>query len=298
MKIVNPENWHEWRAEGLGGSDIAAIMGLSKWSTPLDVYERKLGLARDSEESQAMKWGTLLEPVVRAEFLKERSNLTCQENVCCESKKTPILRASLDGFLSDGSLLEVKTARFGDDWGEPGTDQIPTHYLTQVMHYLGVTDAKKCYVAVLIGGSDYREYIVERDEEMIEQMQDFALVWWNKHVIPQVPPAPVSYSEAQKVWRKARVESVEASPEVRNALVNLKRVQADKKEIEKAEANLKLEIAEALKDRETLMNDGRVLATWKTQETKRIDTDALKKLYPEIAQAVTTITESRVLRIK
>ena len=57
--------WLNERRKGIGGSDVAAIIGLSPWTTPLDIYEQKLGIALPSEETEAMYWGTALEPAIR-----------------------------------------------------------------------------------------------------------------------------------------------------------------------------------------------------------------------------------------
>ena len=67
------EDWLKERMAGIGGSDAAAVMGLSKWKTPLDVFLEKRGeIATDFVDSEPMKWGRLLEPVVRQEYA-ERS---------------------------------------------------------------------------------------------------------------------------------------------------------------------------------------------------------------------------------
>ena len=57
-------DWHKARRKGLGGSDIAAILGISKWRTPMDVWVEKMGLVEPSEESYAMMRGRILEDAI------------------------------------------------------------------------------------------------------------------------------------------------------------------------------------------------------------------------------------------
>ncbi|MDP3766551.1 MAG: YqaJ viral recombinase family protein, partial [Dehalococcoidia bacterium] len=64
--------WLAARRAGIGGTDAAAILGLSPFRTPLDVYLDKTGAAQDERtETQPMRWGKALEPVI-AEAVEER----------------------------------------------------------------------------------------------------------------------------------------------------------------------------------------------------------------------------------
>lgn len=60
--------WLEGRRTGIGGSDVAAVLGLNPWKTPLDVWNDKLGLSEDKGMSEPAYWGTVLEDTVAKEF--------------------------------------------------------------------------------------------------------------------------------------------------------------------------------------------------------------------------------------
>ena len=66
--MTDRETFLEIRRHGIGGSDVAAILGLSKFRTALDVFNDKTEKAAPQEETEAMHWGTLLEDVVAKEF--------------------------------------------------------------------------------------------------------------------------------------------------------------------------------------------------------------------------------------
>lgn len=161
--------WLEVRRQGIASSDAAAIVGLSPWGTPLDVWLEKRGLSAGKVATQAMHWGTRLEPVI-ADAYAERTGRTLEippKLIRCTY--TPWLLASLDR-VSDERIVELKTARTADGWGEPGTDEIPEQYIVQVHHQMLVTGAELADVAVLIGGSDFRVYNVPRNESLIDSL--------------------------------------------------------------------------------------------------------------------------------
>ena len=69
---LSNEEWLKWRKKGLGGSDIAAILGISKWSSAIDIWLQKTNQKYDAVvENEAMTWGKILESVIREQFKKE-----------------------------------------------------------------------------------------------------------------------------------------------------------------------------------------------------------------------------------
>ncbi|MFG2617756.1 YqaJ viral recombinase family protein [Streptomyces sp. NPDC048507] len=159
----SPE-WHAARAAGIGGSEIAAVMGLSPYESRFSLWHRKQGMVAPVEETNVMYWGTALEPVICDEFAKRHPEWYV--------KRAPTYGRAFQIANPDRQLLceghaveylEAKTSRDAEGWGDEGTGEIPVHYRTQCLWYLDVTRARRCHVAVLIGGSDYREYVVEYD---------------------------------------------------------------------------------------------------------------------------------------
>lgn len=294
---VDENDWLEWRRCGCGGSDVAAILGLSKWASPLDIWEDKKGLRQAQSQNHAMTWGSRLETNIKEFWASKRDGLI-PLSLHAEHDKYPILRASLDGWISHQEILEIKTARTSEGWGEEGTDEIPTAYMCQVQHYLNVVDAQICYVAVLIGGSDYREYTITRDQELIDNMTDFLLSWWDTHIVNDVPPAPRDYQEFSRRFSKSKPNEVFIGDSEIQVFEEYKKLQERKKELEQQEQALKLRIAEICGDSDTIKHGDKILCTFKSQSSSRIDTEALKKAYPELVNQFLKTSESRVLRIK
>jgi putative phage-type endonuclease len=164
------------RANAIGGSMVSTICGLNKWESAYTAWAKFTGKI-DSQipDSPAMEWGRRLEAVVLDKFADEHPELQVIREVgTWQNEGRPYQIANPDGLAieADGSLsvIEIKTARFPDDW-ESG---VPLYYLTQVQWYMSCLGLARAYVAVLIGGSDYREFLVEADT--FQQTTDIELV--------------------------------------------------------------------------------------------------------------------------
>ena len=186
---MNEQEKNEWllkRRSVITGTDIASIIGVSKYGSPMTVFLDKLGLSEPLAENESMYWGKALEPVVAARYaLDNKIDLVQGEFI----KRDEIFGGTPD-YLSPTHLVEIKTAGqySAKFWGEVGSDQIPENFLCQVQWYLMLTDREVADVVVLIGGQDYRVYRVIRNQALISLLKDSAVSFWEKHIVPQTPP--------------------------------------------------------------------------------------------------------------
>lgn len=168
------EEWLEARMRGIGGSDIGTICGLSKWASPSDLWAYKTGRSAGATVTPAMEWGNRLEPVVLDKFAEEHPEFKLIRNAgSWRSIERPWQLANPDAIAVgtfQNWLVEVKTARF-DYW----KGQIPVNYRAQVQWYLDVLGLDNALVVVLFGGSDYREFHIERNDFEIEVYREKAL---------------------------------------------------------------------------------------------------------------------------
>lgn len=276
-------NWLEERRRGIGGSDAAAVMGLSKYKTPLAVWEEKTGIAPPIPDNAPMMWGRNLEPVIRQHYADVTGRTVLMPEKMLYHVKHPFMLANLDGYTDDKRVVEIKTARDSRDWGEEGTDEIPIPYLCQVQHYMAVTGFAVADVAVLIGGSDFRLYEVPADAEFQAAMIDAEADFWRK-VEAQEPPEPVTYSDMLQRYQTSKAASVTASEPVENAVAELKRVREQMKLLEHTEEQLKTAILGELADNDTLLDSqGKVLATWKSAKaSQRFDAKAFELAHADL----------------
>lgn len=169
----SPE-WHAARAQGVGGSEIAAVIGLSPYESRFSLWHRKQGLVSPVEENPQMYWGTRLEPAICDEFALRRPTWRVTPSPTFAGPGRPWQIANPDRLIVDQfgapvEVFEAKTARDDEGWGEEGTDEIPVHYRCQCLWYLDTLGLTTCHLGVLIAGSEYREYQVtyDADEAMI-----------------------------------------------------------------------------------------------------------------------------------
>lgn len=168
--------WAEMRKNRIGGSEVGAIAGESRYESAYSLWAKKLGLIPDDrQENEAMYWGRALEGVIAERFAKEHPELQLATDLgSWRSKQHDFIFASPDGayLKPDGTvgILEIKTARYQDDWA----NGVPKYYLTQVQWYLNCFDLDEAYVAILFSGSEYKEFLIPADK--MWQQYDLAMV--------------------------------------------------------------------------------------------------------------------------
>lgn len=193
------------RRTGIGGSEIGAVGGLSKWCSPLEVWRRKVH-GEVIEENNAMKRGRLLEPAVAEWYAEETGAALRKVGRTLRHRERGFVIATPDRIATlNGAprVLEIKTTNYArpDEWGASGTDEVPAAYLAQVAWTMAVTDMPSADLAVLISGDDFRLYHFERDLELEGNLFELGEKFWVDHVLSQVPPPVVGIDNE---WLKQR----------------------------------------------------------------------------------------------
>ncbi|KAB0670281.1 YqaJ viral recombinase family protein [Oryzomonas sagensis] len=274
--------WLQARRSGIGGSDAAAVLGVSRYATPYQVYLDKRGELPEPPESPAMFWGRALEPAIRQRYADATGRTVRVPGRIVRHRERPYLLATLDGVTDDGRVLEIKTARSAEGWGEPGSDEIPEAYLCQVQHYLMVTGLELADVAVLIGGQDFRLYEVRADRELQELMAGREAEFWGR-VERGEPPDAASMADLALRFRHPVAATVPATPGAVAAVAGMKALKAEQKLLEAEEERLKIVIQACMGEMEGLTIDGRLAATWKAAKPpSRFDHDAFRAAHPEL----------------
>jgi putative phage-type endonuclease len=172
---MTEEDWQAYREKqkGLGGSDVATILGLNPYKTPFTLWLEKTGqIEPPTINNEYIEWGNLLEPVIREKFAKETGFEVYENHWVMLHDTHDFMVANIDGEVINSAgekgVLEIKTAgeRMRDQW----KDGPPHHYMIQLQHYLAVLDYSYGYIAVLIGGNTFKYYLVERDDYVIDNL--------------------------------------------------------------------------------------------------------------------------------
>jgi len=288
------------RTKSIGGSDSAAVLGISPWKSPLELYLEKIGELPPVDETEAMRWGTILEEPVAKEFEARTGKRVMRVNRQLVHRDHPFITAHLDRRVArEPALLEVKTTNvFARDWGEEGTDQVPEHYLAQVQHYLAVTGYQVAYVAALVGGQTLKLYTVPRNETLVEAIVDAEVRFWKQHVEPRVPPEPRTSAEASGLWKLANGKTVHADPRIATIWRSLCAMRKEIADLEQAKDHLELLIKSEMKESEALIYGEKTLVTWKNVTAKKFDAKAVQAAMPDLASRFTKETTYRRFVVK
>jgi len=274
------------RRSGIGGSDVASILGISPWKSAYDVYMAKTSDHRgdDLDGKDHIIFGNLMEPVVREEFARRNNKVVLTSDELFRHPDHDWMVANVDGIIEgENAGLEIKTASeySGDAWGEEGTDQVPQYYLTQGLHYMAVMGWDRIYFAVVIGGNKYKQYVVERDEDAVRSLIAVESSFWHDNVLAKAPP-PRPVDVLRDVWKKTTGERKEASEEIKDKFDQFKSLKSQAEEMTKQASALESEIKEYISDADELIYAGKKIASWKHNKSSlRFSADLFKKSEPE-----------------
>lgn len=304
-----------FRRSGLGGSDIAAVCGLSPFRKPIDVYLDKVAEGEPDElpPTNAQRFGSVLEPVVADEYARRHEvevlgpfssmrvegrpwHLYTLDRIVLTSKPegiTTIAAAGRELPPRDAidRVLEIKTAGIGTarTYGADGTDDLPEHIVCQVAWYLAAVEVEQATVAALINTSDYREFHVQRDRELEGYLLDEGEKFWQR-IARREPPEPDG-SESFGQYLRQRFDRnvgniLPANPEVDEFAADLAAMRRHAKQtaqgIELLEQRIKLAIGDA-DGIET--SSGRI--SWKCDRVGRVSyRDLAVELMSELPEPV------------
>ena len=200
--IDNRQAWLEERRSYIGGTDVAAIVGKSKYKTELDIYLEKTGQKTDTKAGRKAEAGIALEPYIR-EWYSEDIGQPILGGETIRDKEFPFLGANIDGKLDASTLVEIKTMDFStrEEWGEPGTDEVPIHYFVQCIWYLGMTGADRVILVKCDRGTmNIEDYIIEPSPDLYQLCRREAINLWQNHILTGVPPEPTERDGSNLIY--------------------------------------------------------------------------------------------------
>lgn len=303
------------RSKFLGGSDVAAILGVSKWKTPFQLYQEKIGAfveevtpAKQKIFDRGHRW----EPVVVEMLIDELQSRghtveIIARNARYRDTEFPFLACELDlELLIDGEEVngEMKTVHpfAAKDWGEAESDEIPIYYAAQVMHGLMIKPRRRAVVAALIGADDLRIHWLERDDETIAGIRAQEIEFWER-IQNGNPPDPTDPEDVKWLYQRDGGTAIEADDELVMQCQQLKDMKAGAKDLEGQIELLATRIKARMGTAATLLYRGQPIATWKNNKDG-VTTDwkaAYLDLGPtkeHIAKFTTTKAGARPFNIK
>lgn len=278
------------RASYLGGSDVAAVLGVSPWMTPFMLYQKKIGAYVEDVTPQKQRIfdrGHRWEPIVvemLVDELRDRGHDVhiIERNQRYQDPEFPFIAAEIDmELMVDGELVngEAKTVNphAAKDWGEEDSDEIPIYYAAQVMHGLMVMPRRRTVIAAVTGFDDKpRVHWIERDDDIIACIRAKEVEFWHR-VQNHEPPEPTTLEDIKFLFPRDAGRLIEADDELISLCSALKTSKADAKaveaQIELLSTQLKLRMGDA---GAVMLGNGKPLATWRSnKDSVKTDWQAL-----------------------
>jgi putative phage-type endonuclease len=279
------DEWLELRRQGIGGSDASAILGLNPWKTAMDVWLEKTGEFEDEErDNEKMYWGNVLEDIVAKEFSIRTGLRVRRRNAILKHKDRPFMIANVDRLIVGHKAgLECKTA--GQYSAEDWAMGVPDYYIPQIQHYMAVTGYKAWYVAVLIGGQEFKYYKITRDNYFIRELIEAETEFWN--MVETRTPPPIDGTKASSELIKRLYPEAEKGREIELPFETFELIQQYERacEEEKRIQLIKDEAANKLKEMLGTAEKGSIhgrQVIWQNVVSKRLNTKALQKECPDI----------------
>ena len=301
-KDMPKTEWLKHRQAGIGGSDASCIAGLNPWKSAIQLYMDKKEENPQERKSLRMELGNRLEGLV-AELFTEATGLKVRNvNGILKNDKYPFALANIDrAIVGEKAFLECKTTNSYalKEWEEG----VPAHYEIQCLHYMAITGATHCYIAALIGNSDFIWHKIERDQETIDYLMQIEKDFWENNIEKDVDSLCQDGSDAYSEYLKKKYDKsngqvielhllengVDKLNRYDEIVTDIKALESEKKLIEQ-EIQLYMEEFEVAK-----IGDRKV--TWKSSSRNTIDSKKLKAEMPDIAQQYMKTSTSRTFRV-
>jgi predicted phage-related endonuclease len=153
----------------------------------------------DEADDFLQRFGKLVEPVIAQLYEQETGHRLTTPGFTVSAEHPELIGSPDRLCLDERRGVELKTEnQFMDEFGEPGSDQVPQHYLVQCAHYMMLTGAQVWDVACLHGGSRFCIYTIHRDLELERMLVDRLVQWWQQHIVATIPPT----IDGGPAWRK------------------------------------------------------------------------------------------------
>lgn len=312
MSAVLAPNQSPDRSTYLGSSDAAAILGVSKWKTSLDVYLAKTEPEPDNfadpDRARVLRRGHRLEPYIvemMVDALREAGHTVevVGTGRRFQHPDHPFIAAEIDcELIVDGELVngEAKSASFRviDEWGEAGTDEIPIHYAAQVHLAQAATRRRTTWVAALFGFDDVVMYRIDADDELQDALIGRMVAFWNDHVLARVPPAPERMTDIARLYRNSGPPPVEASAKVAEVAARLRSIREERKALEEVADQAEFEIAAFMGESDTLLVGGKPYLSFRHQVRMLVDGKRLATEQPEVHKQFLRPSVSRPILFK
>lgn len=297
---ISHEEWLNYRRRGIGGSDAATIVGLQRFGSQLELWADKRGLLPPKEDSEVMRQGHDLEDYVARRWMEATGKRVRRNNYVCGNPNYPYSIANVDReIVGENAGLECKTTSLYNKSDFEG-GEIPSAYYVQCQHYMAVMGYDRMYLAVLVLSGGLYHFVIERSQSEIDALMEQERLWWESYMLKDVEPPTDGSESSEDALRLIHPKGEDETRLLMDKEQELSRLEELSAEIDRLQLErdiIKQSIMQALGDA-SYGESHRWKISWKFQESRRVDSKALKSKYPAVYDECSKVSSSRVLRIK
>ena len=294
--------WLEDRRQSIGGSDAAAIVGLTDYSSPYSVWADKTGrLPLDRPDNEAMREGRDLEQYVAERWMEATGKRCRRRTQTLRNPAYPFAHANVDRWVvGENAGLECKTVKpYDTQLYQEG--KYPDRFYVQCVHYMAVTGADRWYLAVLVFGTGFFTYTIERDEAEINALMDAEADFW-RYVTEDSPPPTDGTAATSDALKAICADSKDGSSVdlfgLSSVFDTYFQAKASIRELEQIVTAAENEIKAVMGETEAGTSD-RASVIWKPQTRRTFDAKRFAVEHPEIdLSGYYKTSTTRVFKIK
>jgi len=264
VKDFSHDQWLEQRRKGVGGSDVATIMG-SGYATELELYNDKMGIAPPWGGNEKTKWGNRLENNIAEHWAEESGREIVKETVMRVNPDYPICQVNIDRQIlpvDDKGPGNLQIKNVGEMTHSKWEDDLPLYMFFQFQWELAATGWRFGEFGILVGGNNFLRVPLKRDEALIQEMLKKANNWWQKHIVAKVPP-PLSGKELSKKTDYPQGVTSQVGSNVKILCDEYLEINGQLKDLEEEKSKIKNLIQVACGDADFIEWDGKVLASFR-----------------------------------
>ena len=261
----------EQRKHGLGATDCAAVMGLSPYRTPYELWMIKTG--RMEEEAilgeDRLRLRHAHEETIANEYEVQKSVKLRRVNQTTFHKRLPFMLCNLDRVITgQRKIVECKTstAWLRQNWGLSGSDEAPIQYILQVQHQLACSEYEDADLAALIDIDDYRIYPMPRNEKVIEKIETACTYFWENHVLKDVAPAPTTRGDLKLMYPTNNGKFIESTLDILDVVDHLLGCKREIKMLDDEVIKTEKEIIQFIADNDGIKQGDKVIATFQANK--------------------------------
>jgi putative phage-type endonuclease len=322
-RLILPEcagrdRWLAARQHGIGGSEVGALIGVSEHETPFSVWNAKKREGKDLSGVAAIEWGHRLEAVVAEKTAEEIGLVSRFAGGLWADQAKPFLRVTPDRFACKPrawtavGVIECKTAGDDEHWQSGtihpsghGTGSAPLSYQAQVQWQLGILGLKKGWLGCFHLGAERQFFVVEInfDAEWFAEMAWSAENFWTDNVLADEPPMhdlrhPKTEELLKQLHPSVVKPSVDLPPDAAEWLADYRRAKNEAEEATKRLDEVKNYFRMMVADAGAGYLGDKKVVSYPEVSSTRVDVEALKRDYPEVAEAVTVRSSYRRMVIR